>query len=93
MGQALRTILQIERKGNVSLFQDISIPITKSLADIRDLSKRSGGYTTSIEVPATKNNMELFGHLYDLNITNGSFDIRRKYTCVVIKDDVQIFQG
>lgn len=93
MGQQMRTRLQVERKNFVDLYQDISIPVTKSLADIRDLSKRSGGYTTSIEVPATKSNMNLFGHLYDLNITNGTFDTRRKYTCVVIKDDVHIFQG
>lgn len=85
--------IQIEKKGYISLFDDITIPITKALTDIRDLSKRSGGYSTSIEVPGDKNNLTLFGHLYDINITNGTFDTKRKYTCVVIKDDKQVFQG
>ena len=89
----MRTKLQIERKGYVDLYEDVSIPITKTLADIRDLSQRTGAYSTSIEVPGSKNNMNLFGHLYDMNIQNNSFDLKRKYTCVVIKDDQQIFQG
>lgn len=88
-----RIKLQIERKGFIDLFEDINIPITKLLSDIRDLSKRSGGYSTSIEVPGTKNNLQLFGHLYDINITNSTFSLKKKYKCVVIKDDIQIFEG
>lgn len=88
-----RIKIQIERKGFIDLFEDINIPITKLLADIRDLSKRSGGYSTSIEVPGSKNNLQLFGHLYDINITNSTFSLNKKYKCVVIKDDIEIFEG
>ena len=73
-----RIKIQIERKGFIDLFEDINIPITKLLADIRDLSKRSGGYSTSIEVPGSKNNLQLFGHLYDINITNSTFSLNKK---------------
>lgn len=88
-----RLKLQIEKIGFIDLFEDVNIPINKTLSDIRDLSKRSGGYSTSIEIPGSRNNLELFGHLYDLNITNATFDITKKYRCVLIKDDKQIFNG
>ena len=93
MGINNRIKLQIERKGFIDLYEDVNIPITKLLADIRDLSSRSGGYSTTIEVPGSKNNLNLFGHLYEINIVNSTFSLKKKYKCMVIKDDIQIFEG
>ena len=77
----------------LDLFDDIPVPITKSLSDIRDLTTRSGGYSTTIEIPGTKNNMTILGHLNNLDVVNGTFDLKRKYRCVVIQGDETKFFG
>lgn len=59
----------------------ISLPISYSLVDIKNLNKRSGSKTKTISVPRTAKNDKIFGVAYDINAQN-SFD---KYTTHLIR--------
>lgn len=50
--------------------QEIIMPITYELIDIKNLNNRSGSKTKTITIPRTKKNDKIFGHAYDMSGTN-----------------------
>ena len=79
--------------GTLDLSQETIVPITFSVAEIRDLSKRKGTFSKSIELPGTKNNNVLLNHYFDANIEAGSFDINKLQYCVVEQNGVAIIEN
>ena len=61
----------------LDLFQDESIELNSSIANVNDISKNTTDYAKSFTVPATSNNNRIFRHYYDANIDN-AFDARVK---------------
>jgi len=61
----------------MDLFQDESIEINSSIANVNDITKNTTDYVKSFTVPATHINNRIFKHYYDANIDN-SFDSRVK---------------
>lgn len=59
----------------LDLFQDESIEINTSIANVNDITKNTTDYTKSFTVPATANNNRIFKHYYDANVDN-TFDAR-----------------
>ena len=54
----------------LDVFEGFDFSFNYGIADIRNPEKRSTEYSKTIKCPATKNNDELFGHIYDVNISN-----------------------
>lgn len=56
--------------GEVEVTQqgDFPLAISMSLSDLRDITKRSGTYSKTFKVPASKNNNKLLNYLYNANI-------------------------
>ena len=89
------------RKLDVSDEMDFSF--NYSIADIRNPDTRSTEYTKTIECPATQNNDILFGHIYDLNISNPhnpsisnidvNFNPNKKADVEVLHDGVRVMKG
>ena len=61
---ALRTQIFVNGT-SVDLLDDISIPMTYSVADVREPQKRTTNYSKTITLPGTKANSILFAHLYN----------------------------
>lgn len=61
----------------LDLFQDESIELNSSIANVNDISKNTTDYAKSFTVPASHNNNRIFKHYYDANIDN-AFDARVK---------------
>lgn len=61
----------------MDLFQDESIELNSSIANVNDISKNTTDYAKSFTVPASNNNNRIFKHYYDANIDN-AFDARVK---------------
>ena len=82
---------------NVNGYLDLSdntvLPITFSISEIRDLSKRKGTFTKSITIPGTKNNNELLNYYFDANIIANTFDINKLQYCNVIQNDIPILNN
>ena len=71
---AFTTQIQLGTKGYLDISQDVPVPLNFSVAEIQDISKRQGGFSKTIELPGTANNNNLFSNLFDVNITDTTFD-------------------
>lgn len=71
-------ITQIYIEGQrLDLFENESININSSIADVSDIEKVTTEYSKEFTVPASSINNRLFKHYYDININN-TFDARVK---------------
>ena len=57
------------------MFEDVSISITDTIKDVRDISKVFTEYSQTFALPASKTNNKIFKHFYNNDIENG-FDAR-----------------
>ena len=74
-----------------------------SIADVRDPNKRSTEYSKTIICPGTPSNDELFGNIWDVNISNdydsndtnidANFNPNKKAEARVISDGVEVMVG
>lgn len=87
----------------IDLFDDIDIPITYNIADIREPDKRKTSWSKTISIPGTKNNNIIFSHIYQISgdgwmklgntsiYTNFNPNIRRQI--IVLSEGVQVLKG
>ena len=59
----------------VDMFEDVSISITDTIKDVRDISKVFTEYSQTFALPASKTNNKIFKHYYNNDIVGG-FDAR-----------------
>jgi len=76
--------------GVLDVSENTNFPITFNIGDIRDLTSRKGTFSKTIVLEGTKNNHELLGNYYDVNIQAGTFNINTLTRCQVIQDGVPI---
>lgn len=80
----------------LDLYDNISLPITYSIADIRQPDQRQGTFTKTISLPGTKQNNHLFNHIFRINkvtyLTN-DFNPSLKASCLILEDSIEIFKG
>lgn len=76
--------------GELDVAETVSVPITFNIGDIRDLTSRKGTFSKTIVLDGTKNNNELLGHYYDVNIQAGTFNINTLTKCQLIQNGVPI---
>ena len=87
----------------LDVFEGFDFSFNYGVADIRNPEKRSTEYSKTIKCPATKNNDALFGHIYDVNISNNydantsnidvNFNPNKKAEARVIADGVEVMAG
>jgi hypothetical protein len=88
---------------NIDLFEDISIPITYTILDVREPEKRKTSWSKTILIPGTKNNNRIFSHIYEIGqdgwVTIGNtsvyegFNPNLRKEVIVNSDGVQIMKG
>jgi hypothetical protein len=79
--------------GVLDVRQDVSFPLTFSVGEIRDITKRTGTFSKTIVLAGTDNNNQLLNHYYDVNIDAGTFDITQLTYCQVTQNDVVIMEN
>lgn len=80
------------QSGLLDVRDDVNFPLTFSVGEIRDITKRTGTFSKTIVLPATDNNNQLLNHYYDVNIQAGTFDITQLTRCQVLQNDVIILE-
>lgn len=80
---------------NIDLLEDVSIPITYSIADIRNPEQRQGTFTKTIAIPGTKTNNKLFSHIFKVSKLSQSTDFNPalKADCLILEDSIEILRG
>jgi hypothetical protein len=94
--------VRIEGK-RLDVFEGFDFSFNYGVADIRNPEKRSTEYSKTIKCPSTKSNDALFGHIYDVNISNPydanttnidvNFNPNKKAEARVIADGVEVMAG
>lgn len=87
----------------VDLYDDISIPLTYTILDVREPDKRKTSWSKSIKIPGTKNNNRIFTHIYELGkdgwITIGNRSVYQGFNpnirkeVILLNDGIQVFKG
>lgn len=71
-------IVQLYIEGQrVDMFEDISVSITDTIKDVRDVSKVFTAYSQTFSLPASRTNNKIFKHFYNNDIQDG-FDARTR---------------
>lgn len=79
--------------GYLDTDKDTQVPLTFSISDIKDISKRKGTFSKSINLPGTKNNNILLNNYFDVNIVSGAFNVNKIVNCAIIQDGVTILDN
>lgn len=78
----------------LDLMEDIPIPVTISVSDVRDADKGKGApYSEKLILPETKTNSEFFGGIYDINSDSTIFNPNVKTECIFYNNDDVILEG
>jgi len=97
-------VVEVRIEGRrLDVFEGFDFSFNYGVADIRNPEKRSTEYSKTIKCPATKSNDALFGHIYDVNISNNydanttninvNFNPNKKAEARVIADGVEVMAG
>jgi hypothetical protein len=97
-------LLALDNSGFVNqkldLYQDFDLLVTRSIADIREPWTRQGDWSKTLTLPGTKNNNEIFGHIFEVEQTivgSGQFapdfNPNLKAECVVLVDGLEQVKG
>ena len=85
----------------VDVTEDISLPITYQIADVRNPEQRKGSFSKTITIPASKGNNKLFSHIYEISRETQStlinfspdFNVNKKASARVLIDGVEVMNG
>jgi len=83
------SILGVLEVGNVKNFP---LSLTSSISDLRDITKRSGSYSTPFKAPSTKANDDLLEHIYLAEQKNYK-DFDAVKDCVIRVNGIDIEKG
>lgn len=82
----------IQHGGYLDVKEGTAFPLNFSVGDIRDLSKRNGTFSKTITLVGNKNNHNILGHHYDVNIQDGTFNINTITKCTVLQNNIPIIE-
>ena len=84
--------IQLET-GYLDVKDGTAFPLNFGVADIRDVSKKSGAFSKTITLTGTDNNHNLLNHYYDVNIQAGTFNINTLTRCSIIQNGIPVLEA
>ena len=81
----IQLVENIETIGFLDTTTDVPFPVTFSVAEIKDITKRTGAFSKRIVIPGTKNNNNVLGSYFEVNIQAGTYNINKIQQCVVLQ--------
>lgn len=84
--------IQLET-GYLDVKEGTAFPLNFGVADIRDVSKKSGAFSKTITLTGTANNNNLLNHYYDVNVQAGTFNINTLTRCSVIQNGLPVLEA
>lgn len=84
--------IQLEN-GYLDVKEGSAFPLNFGVAEVRDVSKRSGTTSKTITLAGTQNNHDLLNHYYDVNIQEGTFNLNTITECIVLQNGLPIIEN
>lgn len=72
---------------------NVGINMNYSIDDVRNIEKKNGNFSKTFTVPGTKNNNEIFGHLFDIKTTFDKYDPNLRVDAVLLQDSSPLIEG
>ena len=83
----IETLIQVTNLSGstiyLDLYDDVSINLNLSFAEIQDITSKNSGYSQTFKVPGTKKNNTFFNYMFDVNATNLSFNMQKSVGCSI----------
>ena len=89
---SLVSVYQSPTNFSLELFGQIDIPMTFSIADIRNPEKRNASYSKTVSIPGSKYNDKVFSDIFEIS-GDSTFNPNKKSKCIVLQDGLEIFNG
>ena len=86
----------------IDITDDVSIPLTYAIADVREPEKRNTTFSKTVVIPGSQLNNKLFGQIWNVNSSvnssgttnfNPSFNPNLKASAIITYKDVVQFTG
>ena len=77
----------------LDLYNDLSINLNLSFAEIQDVTSRNSGYSQTFRVPGTKKNNGFFNYMFNVNADNLTFDIQKSVECSINYKGTTVLDG
>lgn len=82
----------------IDLFDDIEIPMTLQVADVKDITKKNSSFSKTFEIPASSKNRRILEALDMSSFVADQYGydsvlLERKYNCIIKKWSRDIFYG
>ena len=88
----MRARLEVVGVGDLDLNGDVSLQTTYAIADIANPDKRKAAFSKSILLPGTKNNNNIFGQIFEVDIYS-DFNPNLKTDIILYVDDLENLRG
>jgi hypothetical protein len=96
-----QTVLRVQENNNAAnatytfldIYTDIPIKITKSFAELQDISKRNSDYSIGLQIPGSKKNNRFFESYFNVDNDTLYFDPTKRVNCDVLIDSEPYFTG
>ena len=101
MPQTQQTVLRVQ-VNNITgrteyqvldLYSSIPIKVTRSFADLTDVSKKNSDTALNVILPGSKKNNAFFENFFDVDVQSFRFSAVKKALCQVLIDDESYFSG
>lgn len=90
----MRNYLQIPNSGVIELYEDVAIPLTLSVADIRDPKRRNSTWSKTVRVPGTENNNKILRAVFEINIdASYSYNPNKKIDVTLVTEGMETTRG
>jgi len=77
----------------LDLYGDIPIKISKSFAELQDISKRNSDYSIGLQLPGSKKNNKFFENFFEVDTQSLYFNATKRVPCQVLLNDESYFTG
>lgn len=74
-------------------FSSIPIKITRSFAELQDISKKNSDTALNVKLPGSKRNNKFFENFFDVDAQSFRFNPLKRVTCQVLINDEAYFSG
>lgn len=77
----------------LDLYDNVSIPLTYKVTDIRQFGSKTTGFSLDFDLPHTNNNAQIFGLNSEINAYNSTFEVGRDYPANLTNNGLTTFSG
>lgn len=91
--ESIAQIFIVEKDSYLDVSNDVLMPMSWNINDYRELGGRGSAWSKDIMLFGTSNNNKVLSELYDVNITDTSFNKNIKYRCVIRRNGEDAFDG